>query len=47
MLDNPEKYGLQRKPIPYGMGIIFFIAFFIISFFSIDYNFKLGLIWVF
>jgi len=29
------------------MWIIFFIAFFIISFFFIDYNYKLWLIWVF
>jgi UDP-GlcNAc:undecaprenyl-phosphate GlcNAc-1-phosphate transferase len=29
------------------MGIIFFIVFFIVSWFFIDYNYKLGLVWVF
>lgn len=47
ILDNPKKYKLKRDPIPYSMGIIFFICFFLISFFSIDYNYKLWLIWVF
>ena len=47
ILDNPEKYWLKRKPIPYSMGIVFFIAFFIISFFFVDYSYKLWLIWVF
>ncbi len=47
ILDNPKKYKLKRKPIPYAMGIVFFISFFIISYFFIDYNYKLWLIWVF
>jgi len=47
ILDNPIKYWLKRKPIPYAMWIIFFIAFFIISFFFVDYTYKLWLIWVF
>lgn len=47
ILDNPKKYWLKRDPIPYSMGIVFFLSFFIISFFTLDYNFKLGLIWVF
>lgn len=47
ILDNPKKYWLKRDPIPYAMGIIFFIAFIIISFFFIDYDYKLWLIWVF
>lgn len=47
IVDNPKKYWLKRKPIPYSMGIVFFIAFFIISFFFVDYNYKLWLIWVF
>jgi UDP-GlcNAc:undecaprenyl-phosphate GlcNAc-1-phosphate transferase len=47
ILDNPKKYWLKRKPIPYSMWIIFFISFFIISFFTIDYNYKLWLIWIF
>ena len=47
ILDNPKKYWLKRDPIPYAMGIIFFITFFLISFFFIEYSFKLWLIWVF
>ena len=46
-LDNPKKYELKREPIPYGMWIIFFISFFLISFFTISYDFKLWLIWIF
>ncbi len=44
ILDNPKKYKLKRKPIPYSMGIVFFICFSILSIFFIDYNYKLGLI---
>lgn len=47
ILDNPKKYWHKRDPIPYAMWIIFFIVFFIMSFFFVDYNFKLWLIWVF
>lgn len=47
ILDNPKKYWLKRDPIPYAMWVVFFIAFFIISFFFIEYNYKLLLIWVF
>jgi UDP-GlcNAc:undecaprenyl-phosphate GlcNAc-1-phosphate transferase len=47
ILDNPKKYKLKRKPVPYAMGIIFFITFFLISFFFVDYNYKLWIIWVF
>ncbi|MDD3793239.1 MAG: MraY family glycosyltransferase [Candidatus Gracilibacteria bacterium] len=47
ILDNPKKYKLNREPIPYSMGIIFFICFIILSFFFVDYNYKLGLIWLF
>ncbi len=47
ILDNPKKYWLKRDPIPYSMWIVFFISFFLISFFFIDYNYKLWLIWVF
>ncbi|MCD5385210.1 undecaprenyl/decaprenyl-phosphate alpha-N-acetylglucosaminyl 1-phosphate transferase [Candidatus Gracilibacteria bacterium] len=47
ILDNPKKYGLKRKSIPYSMGIVFFISFFLISLFFIEYNYKLGLIWLF
>ena len=47
ILDNPKKYGKKRSPIPYSMGIVFFIAFFILSFFIVDYSYKLLLIWIF
>lgn len=47
ILDNPKKYWKKRKPIPYGVGIIFFILFFLISFLFIDINYKLILIWIF
>ena len=47
ILDNPKKYSLKRKPIPYAMWIVFFISFFIMSYFFVDYDFKLWLIWVF
>ncbi|MDD2908101.1 MAG: MraY family glycosyltransferase [Candidatus Gracilibacteria bacterium] len=47
ILDNPIKYKLKRNPIPYSMGVVFFISFFILSYFFVDYNYKLGLIWLF
>lgn len=47
ILDNPKKYWKKRKPIPYAMGVVFFLGFFIISSFFIDYNYKLWLIWIF
>lgn len=47
ILDNPKKYWKNRAPIPYSMWIIFFIWFFCLSYFFVDYNYKLGLIWIF
>ena len=47
ILDNPEKYWKKRKPIPYSMWVVFFIWFFTISYFFVNYNYKLGLIWIF
>lgn len=47
ILDNPEKYGKKRKPIPYSMGIIFFLTFFSVAVFAIDMNMKLFLVLVF
>jgi len=47
ILDNPKKYWKNRKPIPYGMGIIFFVVFFIVSYFLVEPNYKLYLIWFF
>ncbi len=47
ILDNPKKYGKKRNPVPYSMGIIFYIVFFIVTFFFVDHNSKLYLIWWF
>lgn len=48
ILDNPEKYGKKRKAVPYSMWVIFFIVFFICSYFFVEvHNMKLYLIWVF
>lgn len=47
ILDNPQKYWKKRHPIPYGVGIIFFLIFFLSSAFFIDLNQKLLLIWIF
>jgi UDP-GlcNAc:undecaprenyl-phosphate GlcNAc-1-phosphate transferase len=33
LLDRPKKYGLTRKPIPYGAGLILYLNFLIITFF--------------
>lgn len=47
ILDNPKKYWKKRDPIPYWIWIIFFIIFFISSFFFVEYNSKLFLLWLF
>jgi UDP-N-acetylmuramyl pentapeptide phosphotransferase/UDP-N-acetylglucosamine-1-phosphate transferase len=47
ILDNPKKYGKKRDPVPYSMGVIFYFVFFIISFFFVDHNSKIYLIWFF
>jgi len=47
ILDNPKKYWKKRKAIPYSMWIIFFIVFFIVSYFYIEHNYKLYLLWIF
>ncbi len=47
ILDNPKKYKLKRDPIPYSMWVVFFISFFILSYFFVEYNYKLWLIWLF
>ena len=47
ILDNPKKYWKKRAPIPYSMWVVFFIWFFIMSYFFVDYNYKLWLIWIF
>jgi len=45
ILDNPKKYNKKRNPVPYSTGIIFFICFFVLSYFCIEHNQKLYLIW--
>ena len=47
ILDNPQKYGKKRKPIPYGVWITFFVIFFISSLIFIEVDHKLVLIWIF
>ena len=47
ILDNPKKYWKKRSPIPYSMGIIFFLCFFILSFFFVEHTYKLYLLWIF
>ena len=47
IVDNPKKYNKKRAPIPYSMWIIFFLVFFIVSYFFIEHNYKLYLLWFF
>lgn len=47
ILDNPIKYKKNRDPIPYSMWIIFFIWFFLLSYFFVEHNYKLYLLWLF
>ncbi len=44
ILDNPKKYFKKRKPIPYSIGVVFFLAFWFLSIFFVDWSYKLGLI---
>ena len=47
ILDNPKKYWKKRNPVPYSMGIIFFISFFILSLIFVEFSYKLFLVWTF
>jgi len=47
IVDNPKKYWKKRAPIPYSMWIVFFLVFFIISYFFVEHNYKLFLLWFF
>ncbi len=40
ILDNPKKYGYTRDPVPYSMGVIFFLNFLILSLFFVEHNLK-------
>ena len=44
ILDNPKKYWKNRNPIPYSVGIIFFIGFLLLSLLFVEINYKLILI---
>jgi len=45
LLDNPKKYGLNRKPIPYPGGILLYIVFVALAVIFFDPTIKLlGLI---
>lgn len=46
ILDNPKKYFLKRDPVPYSMGIVFFLNFLILSFFFVEHTMKYYLILV-
>lgn len=47
IVDNPIKYKKKRKPIPYSVWVVFVLCFFPLSFFFVDYSYKLLLIWLF
>jgi len=47
ILDNPKKYWKKREPIPYSMGIVFFLCFFVLSYFFVEHTYKLYLLWWF
>ncbi len=48
IVDNPKKYNKKRGPVPYSMGVIFFVVFFIVSYFFIEeHTYKLYLLWFF
>ncbi len=47
IVDNPSKYNKKREPIPYSMGIIFCIVFIFVSYFFVEHNYKLYLLWLF
>ncbi len=47
ILDNPIKYWKKRAPVPYSTWVVFFLVFFILSFFFIEEWLKLYLLWLF
>ncbi len=47
IVDNPKKYNKKRAPIPYSTWIIFYVIFLILSYFFVEHNFKLYLIYLF
>lgn len=47
IVDNPKKFWKKRPPIPYSMWVIFFLIFFIVSYFLVEHSYKLYLLWFF
>ena len=47
ILDNPKKYWKNRNPIPYSMWVVFFLCFFVLSYFFVEHTYKLYLLWWF
>lgn len=47
ILDNPVKYKKNRDPIPYSMGVVFFVSFLMLSYFFVEHTYKLYLLWGF
>lgn len=47
ILDNPVKYKKNRAPIPYSMWVVFFLCFFVLSYFFVEHTYKLYLLWWF
>lgn len=47
ILDNPKKYKKNRSAIPYSMGVVLFIWFFILTFLFVEFSQKLLLLWLF
>ncbi|PIQ78782.1 hypothetical protein COV81_04290 [Candidatus Peregrinibacteria bacterium CG11_big_fil_rev_8_21_14_0_20_41_10] len=41
LMDNPEKYGFKRKPVPYSAGIVLYIIFLLGALVFLDINMKL------
>lgn len=45
LMDKPKKYGLNRAPVPYSVGFVFFILFVVLVFWKLP--FEGNLLWVF
>lgn len=45
-LDNPERYGFKRKPVPYAAGLVFFVVFAVLAVTVLNWDLKLlGVAW--
>lgn len=45
-MDKPHLYGHQREPVPYGVGIVFFLIFLALSWLLIPISNKLIALWI-